>query len=126
VVLDGGSQQSVTDTSGHPFGWNMIVNSGTTVTLQPGSVLRVGNDFTDNGTVNLSMASGAGITPTPLVIGHNLIEGAGAIFNLTLGNLNAGMVYVFITFGGTEIPGATFNTNGGTLHHYGNTVLVAT
>jgi hypothetical protein len=126
VVLDGGSQQSVTDTSGHPFGWNLIVSSGTTVTVQPNSVLRTGNDFTDSGTVNLSMASGSGITPTPLVIGHNLIEGAGAVFNLTLGNTNAGLVYVFLTFGVLEIPGATFNTNAGTIHHYANTVLVAT
>ena len=84
----------------------------------------MGHDFTDNGTVNLGMASPS--SATPLVVGHNLVEGPGSVFNLTLGNTNAGLVYIFIMFGGTETMGATFNTNAGTMHHNSNNISVTT
>ena len=119
-----GTTQSVTDTSGRAFGWNVVVNSGSAVTVQPGSVVTVGNDFTDNGTVNLSMAVPA--SATPLVVGHDLVEGAGSVFNLTLGNTNAGLAYIFITFGGAETGGATFSANAGTVHHNSNNISVTT
>jgi hypothetical protein len=124
TVVFGGTTQSVTDTSGRTFGWNMVVNSGSVVTVQPGSVVSVGNDFTDNGTVNLSMATPS--SSTPLVVGHDLVEGAGSIFNLTLGNTNAGLAYIFITFGGTETGGATFSANAGTVSHNSNSITVTT
>jgi hypothetical protein len=123
VVFDG-TKQSITDTSGHAFGWNMVVNSGTAVTVQAGSVLSVANNFTDNGTVNLSMASPS--SATPLQIGNNLIEGAGSVFNLTLGNTSALLNYIFITFGGTETTGATFNTNAGSVNHKSGSITVTT
>jgi hypothetical protein len=123
-VVFGGAAQSVTDTSGRAFGWNVVVNSGSAVTVQPGSVVTVGNDFTDNGTVNLSMASPS--SATPLVIGHDLVEGAGSVFNLTLGNTNAGLAYIFITFGGTDPTGATFTTNAGTVHRNSQGIAVTT
>jgi hypothetical protein len=124
TVVFNGAAQSVRDTSGHSFGWNFVVNSGTTVTVQQGSVVSVGNDFTNNGTVNMSMAVPS--SAPPLVIGHNLVEGPGSVFNLTLGNPSAGLVYIFLTFGGSEISGATFNANAGTVHHNGNNISVAT
>jgi hypothetical protein len=124
TVVFNGAAQSVTDTSGRSFGWNVVVNSGAAVAVQQGSVVTVGNDFTDNGTVNLGMASPS--SATPLVVGHNLVEGAGSVFNLTLGNTNAGLVYIFIMFGGTETLGATFNANAGIVHHNSNGITVTT
>jgi hypothetical protein len=123
VVFNGGAQ-SITDTSNHPFGWNMVVNNGTTLTLQPGSVLSVANNFTINGTVNLNMASPA--SPTPLAIGNNLVEGGGSAFNFTIGNTSSGLTYIFITFGGTETLGSTFSTNAGTVNHNTHNITVTT
>jgi sugar lactone lactonase YvrE len=123
VVFDGATQ-SVSDTSGHPFGWNMIVDSGTTVTIQQGSTVLVGNDFTNDGTVNLGMATPS--SAPPLVVGHNLVEGSSSVFNFTLGEMNGGLVYIFLTFGGIETTGATFTANAGTVHHNGNNISVAT
>jgi hypothetical protein len=48
------------------------------------------------------------------------------VFNLTLGDTNAGLVYIFLTFGGTETLGATFNANAGIVHHNSNGVTVTT
>jgi hypothetical protein len=84
----------------------------------------VGNDFTNNGTINLRMASPS--SRTPLAIGGGLVEGSGSVFNFTLDNTNAGMVYIFITFGGTETTGATFNTNAGSVNHNSNSITVTT
>jgi hypothetical protein len=123
VVLNGAAQ-SVTDRSGHAFGWNLVVNSGDTVSVQAGSVVSVGNDFTNNGTVNLSMALPT--SATPLVVGHNLVEGSGSVFNLTLGDTSAGLAYIFITFGGTDPTGATITTNVGTVNHNSNNISVTT
>jgi hypothetical protein len=123
VVLDG-TNQSITDTSGHAFGWDMVVNSGTAVTVQAGSVLSVADNLTNDGTVNLSMASPA--SATPLAVGNNLVEGAGSVFNLALGDTSAMLSYIFITFGGTETTGATFNTNAGSVLHKSNSINVTT
>jgi hypothetical protein len=122
TVVFAGAAQSVIDTSGRTFGWNVVVNSGDTVTVQPGSAVSVGNDFTDNGTVNLSMAAPS--IATPLLIGRNLVEGAGSVFNLALGDTNAGLVYIFLTFVGTDPGGAAFHTNAGTVNHNGNSISV--
>jgi hypothetical protein len=124
TVVFAGASQSVTDTSGRAFGWNMVINSGSAVTVQPGSVVTMANNFTNNGTVNLSMS--APTSATPLVIGNNLVEGTGSVFNLTLGNTNAGLVYIFIMFGGTETLGATFNANAGTVNHNAHNITVTT
>ena len=82
------------------------------------------NNFTDNGTVNLSMAGPT--FATPLVIGNNLVEGAGSAFNLTLGNQGTGLTYIFITFGGTETLDATFSANAGTVNHNAHNITVTT
>jgi hypothetical protein len=124
VVLSGTNAQSITDTSGHPLGINLTVNSGATVTVQAGSVLNVGSIFTNYGTVNMTMASPS--SATPLVIGTNLVEGSGSVFNFNLGNTNAGLAYIFLTFGGTDPGGATFNANAGTVQHNSNNISVAT
>jgi hypothetical protein len=126
VVLNG-TTQSVTDTSGHIFGLNLTVSSGATVTVQPGSVLSTGNVFTNNGTVNLSMASPS--SATPLVIGTNLVEGSGSHFNLTLGTTSPSpLTYIFITFGGTETTGAIFSVSptspSSTVHHNTRNITV--
>jgi hypothetical protein len=123
VVLKG-TTQSVTDTSAHPFGWNLVVNKGTTLTVLAGSVVGVGKDFTNNGTVKLSMASPA--ISMPLALGNNLIEGVGSVFNLTLGQTNSGLSYSFIAFGGTDPAGATFTTNAGTVTRNGHSITVTT
>jgi hypothetical protein len=125
TVRFNGTNQTVFDTSGHTFGANIIVNStATTVTIQSGSVLSVTSNFTNNGTVNLSMATST--SNTPLVIGNNLIEGTGSVFNLNLGNTATGLTYIFITFGGTESGSATFNKNAGTVNHNMHNITVTT
>jgi hypothetical protein len=124
VVLNGSAGQTVTDTSGHTFASNMIVHSGTTVTVQSGSVLSVSGNFTNNGAVNLSMATPAGATP--LVVGNNLVEGSGSVFTFTLGNTSAGLSYILITFGGTEPTGAMFNPTTGTVNHNSQSVTLTT
>jgi hypothetical protein len=126
TVVFNGTSQSITDTSGHAFGWDMMVNSGTTVTVQAGSVLSVADNFTNNGTVNLSMTSPSPSSATPLQIGNNLVEGAGSVFNLTLGNQGTGLTYIFITFGGTETRNATFTANAGTVNHNAHNITVTT
>jgi hypothetical protein len=63
---------------------------------------------------------------TPLVIGNNLVEVSGAVFNLNLGITTAGLTYIFLTFGGTETTGATFNVNAGTVQHNSHNISVLT
>ena len=48
VVLNGTAAQTVTDTSGHTFGWNLVIanTSAAGVILQPGSTVSVGNNVT--------------------------------------------------------------------------------
>ena len=48
VVLDGTAAQADTDTSGHPFGWNLVLANAAGVTVQPGSIVSVGNNVTLN------------------------------------------------------------------------------
>ena len=48
------------------------------------------------------------------------------MFNLTLGDTNAGLVYIFLTFGGTETTGATLNANAGTVHRNSHGIAVTT
>jgi hypothetical protein len=124
TVVFNGSYQTVADTSGLAFARNVIVNSGVFLTIQVGSVLTVGNDFTNNGTVSLRMTSPG--SATPLAIGNNLIEGAGSAFTFTLDNTSAGLTYIFLTFGGTETAGATFSDNAGTVNHNAHNITVTT
>jgi hypothetical protein len=123
VVFDG-TRQTFADTSGLAFARNVIVDSGVFLTVQLGSVLTVGNDFTNNGTVILRMTSPG--SAKPLAIGHNLVEGAGSAFTFTLDDTGAGLTYIFLTFGGTEAAGATFSANAGTVNHNANNITVTT
>jgi hypothetical protein len=135
TVVFSGAAQSVTDTSGRTFGWNVVVNSAAGVTVQPGSRLTVGNNatvmggskltlagdatmnvggnFTSLGTVNLNVAAPGNAVP-PLAIGGTFTTGAAAVFNFTVAGSFAGASYLFITFGGTATidPGTTFNVFG--------------
>jgi hypothetical protein len=124
TVVFNGTYQNFADTSGQAFARNVIVNSGSFLTVQVGSVLIVGNNFTNNGTVRLRMSSPG--SSTPLVIGNNLVEGAGSAFTFTLDNTSAGLTYIFLTFGGTETAGATFSANAGTVNHNTHNITVTT
>src|SRR5205085_11706131 len=80
VVLNGTAAQSITDTSGHTFGWNLVISntSGAGVTVQPGSFVSVGNNVTLNGGSTLSLSVPApGNATAPLSLGGTLTLGAG-------------------------------------------------
>jgi hypothetical protein len=111
TVVFNGAAQSVTDTSGRSFGWNVVVNSGSAVTVQQGSAVRVGNDFTENGTLNLSV-SAPGNATAPLVVGGAATLASGSHLNLAMGGPASGVTYLFMQFGILVDNGVVFGFSG--------------
>jgi hypothetical protein len=134
VVLDGTAAQTITDTThpNHPLGWNLIfantsaagvtiasgstpvvgnnltVDAGAVLTLAGTATLTTDGNFTDNGTLNLTVPAPGNAT-APLVIGGTLTMNAGSVFNLTMGLPASGVTYLFIQYGSFADNGAQFN-----------------
>jgi hypothetical protein len=123
-----GAAQSVTDTSGRAFGWNVVVNSGSAVTVQAGSAVTVGNNFTENGTLNLTV-SAPGNAAAPLVVTGAATLASGSHLNLAMGAPASGVTYLFIQFGTLVDNGVVFGFSGQgtftpTAHKNPNTLTV--